>query len=72
MCIAGTSFRCFVLLYKTLRQAVNRKVSAEMARIHAESEFEKYRKIQDVIYESDFDRFMELEDKMKNDSDREQ
>ena len=39
---------------------------------HAESEFEKYRKIQDVIYESDFDRFMELEDKMKNDSDREQ
>ena len=30
MCIAGTSFRCFVLLYKTLRQAVNRKVSAEM------------------------------------------
>ena len=50
----------------------NGKVSAEMARIHAESEFEKYRKIQDVIYESDFDRFMELEDKMKNDSDREQ
>ncbi len=42
----------------------NGKVSAEMARIHAESEFEKYRKIQDVIYESDFDRFMELEDKM--------
>lgn len=44
----------------------NGKVSAEMARIHAESEFEKYRKIQDKIYQSDFDRFIELEDKLKD------
>ncbi len=44
----------------------NGKISAEMARIHAESEFEKYRTIQDAIYQSDFDRFMELEDKLKN------
>lgn len=43
----------------------NGKISAEMARIHAESEFEKYRTIQDSIYQSDFDRFMELEDKLK-------
>lgn len=47
----------------------NGKISAEMARVHAESEFEKYRKIQDSIYQSDFDRFIELEDKLKNSSD---
>ena len=34
------------------------KVSAEMARIHAETEFEKYRIVQDRLYESDFDRFL--------------
>lgn len=44
----------------------NGKISAEMAHIHAESEFEKYRKIQDSTYQSDFDRFMELEGKLKN------
>lgn len=32
------------------------KVSAEIARAHAESEFEKYRVIQDRLFESDFDR----------------
>lgn len=32
------------------------KVSAEMARAHAESEFEKYRVVQDRLFESDFDR----------------
>lgn len=32
------------------------KVSAEIARAHAESEFEKYRIIQDQLFESDFDR----------------
>lgn len=39
------------------------KVSAEIAKLHAESEFEKYRIIQDKLYVSDFDRFMELEQK---------
>ena len=34
------------------------KISAEMARLHAETEFEKYRIVQDHIYVSDFDRFM--------------
>jgi hypothetical protein len=34
------------------------KVSAELARAHAESEFEKYRIIQDRLYESDFDRLI--------------
>ncbi|MBQ8870385.1 MAG: virulence RhuM family protein [Alphaproteobacteria bacterium] len=38
------------------------KVSAELAKQHAETEFEKYRIIQDKLYQSDFDRFLELED----------
>jgi hypothetical protein len=32
------------------------KVTAEVARAHAESEFEKYRIVQDRLFESDFDR----------------
>ena len=32
------------------------KVSAEMAKAHADSEFEKYRIVQDQLFESDFDR----------------
>lgn len=38
------------------------KVSAEMARIHAETEWEKYRVVQDRLYQSDFDRFLLLEE----------
>ncbi|NLB80086.1 MAG: virulence RhuM family protein [Clostridiaceae bacterium] len=34
------------------------KITAEIAKQHAESEFEKYRIIQDRLYESDFDRFI--------------
>jgi hypothetical protein len=34
------------------------KVSAEIAQAHAESEFEKYRIIQDRLFESDFDRIV--------------
>lgn len=34
------------------------KVSAALAKMHAETEFEKYRIIQDALFESDFDRFM--------------
>ncbi len=32
------------------------RVTAELAKTHAESEFEKYRIVQDRLYESDFDR----------------
>ncbi|MBP7264447.1 MAG: virulence RhuM family protein [Spirochaetia bacterium] len=32
------------------------KVTAELAKAHAETEFEKYRIVQDRLYESDFDR----------------
>jgi hypothetical protein len=34
------------------------KVTAEIARAHAESEFEKYRIVQDRLYQSDFDRLL--------------
>lgn len=34
------------------------KISAEQAKLHAETEYEKYRIIQDRLYASDFDRFM--------------
>ncbi len=34
------------------------KVTAEIAKAHAESEFEKYRILQDRLFESDFDRML--------------
>lgn len=45
------------------------KITAEIAKAKAETEFEKYRVIQDRLYMSDFDRYLlELEDNMKNQS----
>ena len=42
------------------------KVTAAIAKLHAETEFEKYRIIQDRLFMSDFDRYMlELEKKTK-------
>ena len=47
--------------YGLLRDAG--RVSAEIARLHAETEFEKYRVIQDREFLSDYDRFLlELEE----------
>lgn len=40
------------------------KVSSEEAKLHAETQFEKYRIIQDKLYSSDFDRFMELNEQI--------
>ncbi|MSS84815.1 virulence RhuM family protein [Actinomycetaceae bacterium WB03_NA08] len=37
------------------------KISHEQAKLHAETEFEKYRIIQDRLFISDFDRFLTLE-----------
>ncbi|MFA5630033.1 MAG: virulence RhuM family protein [Porticoccaceae bacterium] len=34
------------------------KISHEQAKLHAETEFEKYRVVQDRLYESDFDRML--------------
>ena len=40
-------------------------ITHEIAMMHAETEFEKYRIIQDRLYISDFDRFIELENELK-------
>lgn len=43
------------------------KVSEKIAKLHAETEFEKYRVIQDKLFMSDFDKYMlELEEHIKN------
>lgn len=36
----------------------NGKISAELAKLHAETEFEKYRVVQDRLFESDFDSYV--------------
>ena len=38
------------------------KVTAEIAKTHAETEFEKYRIVQDRLFKSDFDRFTSLKE----------
>ena len=43
------------------------KISAEQAKLHAETEFEKYRIIQDRLFLSDFDRYLsELEERARD------
>ena len=57
-----TRLNSFILMfeYGLLKDAG--KVSAEIAKLHAETEFEKYRVIQDKLYQSDFDKYLlELE-----------
>jgi len=44
------------------------KVTAEIAKAHAESEFEKYRVLQDRIYESDFDKLVKNQTELENSS----
>jgi len=46
------------------------KVTAEIARQHAETEFEKYRIVQDRLFQSDFDRFVEIEAIVKKQPER--
>lgn len=41
------------------------KISAELAKAKTETEFEKFRIVQDRLYMSDFDRFLQLEEKTK-------
>ena len=41
------------------------KISAKIAKEKAETEFEKYRVKQDSLYQSDFDRFLEVEETIK-------
>jgi len=47
------------------------KVTAEIAKAHAESEFERYRIVQDQLYQSDFDKQVQaLEAKLKEQGDQ--
>ena len=41
------------------------KISHEQAKLHAETEFEKYRIVQDRLFTSDFDRFLAMAVKMR-------
>lgn len=41
------------------------KISAELAKTKAETEFERFRIVQDQLYQSDFDRFLKLEESVK-------
>lgn len=36
------------------------RVTHEIAKLFAESQFERYRSVQDKLFQSDFDRFLEL------------
>ena len=46
------------------------KVTAEIAKVHAEAEFEKYRIVQDRLFESDFDKQLkQIEEKIKKSGD---
>ena len=42
------------------------RITAELAKAKAETEFEKYRIVQDRLYQSDFDHFMQLEMEMED------
>lgn len=44
------------------------KVTAEIAKAHALSEFEKYRVVQDRLYESDFDRLLKQNDSISDEN----
>ena len=41
------------------------KVTAELAKVHAECEFEKYRIVQDRLFESDFDKMLKRIESIK-------
>jgi len=42
------------------------KITAKIAKDYAESEFEKYRIVQDRLFESDFDKLIKLQQKKKD------
>lgn len=42
------------------------RITAELAKAKAETEFEKYRIVQDRLYQSDFDHFLQLETEIDN------
>jgi len=44
--------------FRIVQTEGQREVAHEQAKLHAETEFEKYRVVQDRLYESDFDRML--------------
>jgi hypothetical protein len=46
------------------------KISHEDAKLHAETQFEKYRIVQDRVFQSDFDRFSQLESQVDEKSNK--
>ena len=65
LCVEADSVNCKVRIQFNEREILDNpgKVSAEVAKSFAESEFEKYRIVQDRLYRSDFDKFIEDADK---------
>lgn len=53
-----TRLNSFIDMFEYGRLKDAGKVSAEIAKLHAETEFEKYRVIQDRLFMSDYDRFV--------------
>jgi len=51
--------------YRIVQTEGSRQVEREIAKSFAESEFEKYRIIQDNVFESDYDKFLRLENEVK-------
>ena len=56
----------FLVLWNREVLKDNGKISAELAKMHAESEFERYRIVQDKLYKSDFDLLLEKYGKENN------
>lgn len=58
--------RSFIAMFEYGELKDKGKVSNAIAKLHAETEFEKYRVIQDRLFVSDFDKYLlELEEKVK-------
>lgn len=55
----------FLVLWDHEALQDNGRISAEMAKMKAETEFEKYRIVQDRLFQSDFDRFVLLQEQVK-------
>lgn len=54
-----TRLNGFLMLWNSELLRDSGSISAELAKLHAETEFEKYRVIQDHLFQSDFDRYLE-------------
>jgi len=62
------NFRITAFLQFNQRELLtdNGRVAAEVAKTFALTEFEKYRVVQDKLFESDFERFLELSEGEKH------